>query len=198
MWAVTLKTFRSGKGRLAPLVKGRLRAQLAETVARRVLEACRESGSAVMVVTPDDDITTWCSSLGIEVLREPPGGGLDGAATAVVARAAADGATAAILHADLPLLSAEDLHIVTRSASSAVIAPSRNGGTSLLAVGEQLPFHYGPDSFRHHLAVAAHLTPEIVTRPGFAVDLDTPADLRAAAGLRSGAWLRDFLDRPSS
>jgi len=194
MWAVTLKSFQAGKGRLAPIVDDRRRAELAAAAAERVIAACREAGGELVVVTPSADIAGWCRARRIATVPEPAGGGLDGAATAAAEHAEARNAAFAILHADLPLLDASDLAAVCNSAAPAVIAPSRNGGTSLLAASEPVEFHYGPDSFRRHLDAAKHLAPEIVIRTGLAVDLDTPSDLVAAAGLERGAWLRPYLD----
>src|SRR5665811_1981594 len=65
------------------------------------------------------------------------------------------------------------------AAAGTVLAPSHDGGTSL--VGGMLnpfPFRYGPGSFRRHLsAVLGHA--RVLVRPGLALDLDRPRDLRA-------------------
>jgi 2-phospho-L-lactate guanylyltransferase len=193
LWAVTLRSFREGKGRLASALDAEQRASLARATAWRVLEVCRAAGGAAIVVTPSTDIAAWADDLGVEVVAEPSGGGLDGAATAAAAVAAARGSAFAILHADLPLLRVEDLDAVAACTAPAVLAPSYNGGTSLLAASEPIRFRYGPGSFHRHLAALAHLAPAVVVTQGLAVDLDTPVDLHRAARLERGSWLRPFL-----
>lgn len=190
-----VKGFAAAKSRLDGVLEPSRRAALSRAVARRVAAACAAAGAEVVVVTPDEEVACWAVEAGLEVLAEPPGGGLDGAATAGAALARGRGSAWCIVHADLPLLTPAHLQEIAAGArpGTAVLAPSRHGGTNLLAGTQPMPFAYGPGSFHRHLAAARHLERRVLVTVGTALDLDTPEDLRAAASLPGGAWLRDYL-----
>jgi len=193
--AVPLKAFASAKGRLDGLLGPAARAALARATAERVAAACLGSGAGTVVVTGDPGVASWARGLGLEVVAEPPGSGLDGAAAAAAALAAARGQSWCVVHGDLPLLTPEHLASVAAELDpgTAVLAPSRSGGTNLFAAAVPLAFAYGPRSFPRHLAAARHLERRILVTVGTALDLDTPEDLRGAAALPGGAWLRAYL-----
>ena len=95
-----------------------------------------------------------------------------------------------VIHADLPLVSIDDIAALVAGAGCA-IAPDRHGsGTNALALVEPLGFDFafGPDSFRRHCAAAKDKA-RVVTRLGLGLDIDTAADLDAAisAGFRRAA-----------
>jgi 2-phospho-L-lactate guanylyltransferase len=193
--ALPLKAFAASKGRLDGLLEPPAREALSRAVAERVAAACAAAGPLVAAVTGDAAVASWAAARSLEVIAEPPGGGLDAAAAAAATTALDRGLGWCVVHADLPLLTREEVRAVLDALApgTAVLAPSHNGGTSLLAAGTSLAFAYGPRSFSRHLAAAAHLERRVVVRLGTALDLDTPADLRAAAALPGGAWLRAFL-----
>jgi 2-phospho-L-lactate guanylyltransferase (CobY/MobA/RfbA family) len=123
---------------------------------------------------------------------DDPGGGLDQAAAAAAEAAIDTMVPWLILHADLPLVTAEALvPVVAAAAEGPVIAPSHNGGTSALGGSDGHAFSYGPASFHTHLVRATHARVFIDYR--LAVDVDTPRDLAIAARLPGGDWLRPFL-----
>ncbi len=190
-----LKAFASAKGRLDGFLEPPARAALSRAVAARVAAACIDAGQPVLVVTADAGVAAWAAGLGLEVAAEPAGGGLDGAAGAGAAEAQRRGRSWCIVHGDLPLLTPDLVARVARGAGpgTAVLAPSRHGGTNLLAAAGPLAFAYGPCSFTRHLAAAAHLERRVVVTLGTALDLDTPEDLRGAAALPGGEWLRAYL-----
>jgi len=87
-----------------------------------------------------------------------------------------------IVHADLPVLSDEDVQALIASAdgAGAAMAPDRAGtGTNALALraGHMVQCRFGPDSCRLHLAQRPDMA--LVRMPGLAFDVDTPADLEA-------------------
>jgi 2-phospho-L-lactate guanylyltransferase len=88
-----------------------------------------------------------------------------------------------VIHADLPLLSVDDVAaLITDDAAACTIAPDRHGtGTNALAIAEPFGFGFafGPDSFARHWAAAMGKA-RVVTRPGLGLDIDTAADLDAA------------------
>ena len=145
-----------------------------------------------MIVTGDEGVAGWARARGLQTLDEGEHSrGLDGAAAAAAAHSQNLGVRWAILHADLPLVSPADLHAVFTTEGPA-IAPSHDGGTNVLVgSGVDFTFSYGPASFHRHLACKPGAA--VVTRPGLALDLDTPRDFRRALRSRSGAGLTDLV-----
>lgn len=86
----------------------------------------------------------------------------------------------AIVLADLPLVTADDLRALTMAAETAgcAIAPDRHGtGTNAIALADGRPFRFafGPGSFTLHCAATRHRA-AVVRRAGLGLDIDTPAD----------------------
>jgi 2-phospho-L-lactate guanylyltransferase len=102
-----------------------------------------------------------------------------------------------IIHADLPLVTGRDIEVLLAAARGGVaIAPDRHGtGVNAIAldVGVSIQFRFGPGSFaRHREQAGSRLT--VVSRPGLALDVDTPDDL--AEALRLGFRLADDAASP--
>ena len=91
-----------------------------------------------------------------------------------------------VIHADLPLLSTEDIAILLAEADGGcAIAPDRHGsGTNAIALHNPtgFAFAFGAKSFVRHIT-AAEGRARIVRRPGLGLDIDTPHDLDAAIAL---------------
>jgi 2-phospho-L-lactate guanylyltransferase (CobY/MobA/RfbA family) len=136
-------------------------------------------------------VREWAADSGVPHLDDPPTGGLDGAAAAV----ASAGAPWCVIHGDLPLIEAEDLVPVAAGLGDgrAVLAPSRDGGTKLIAAVEPIRFSYGPGSFVRHLAAVSGMRPLVIVRAGLAVEIDTHGDLVEASRLPKGWWLARYL-----
>ena len=107
-----------------------------------------------------------------------------------------DALAVVIVPADLPLLTVEaldDLLHALPDGPGIALAPDRhNSGTNALLVRPPLalPFLFGPESMDRHCraATARGLRCAIVRHPAFALDLDTPDDLRLlAAGAKAAA-----------
>ena len=190
--AIPLKGFGSAKTRLGDSMAPRTRARIAAAVADRVVWACSGAGWSVVVVSASPDVVSWCREAAIDVLPDP-GAGLDAAATAAVTHA--NGRAWVVVHGDLPLVTPADLDGIAGwvAAGSVVLAPSRDGGTNLIAGTGAFRFAYGPGSFARHVSAAATRIPVVLVRTGLAVELDTPADLLAAQRHPAGAWLAAFL-----
>ncbi len=190
---IPIKPFGVAKARLAPVFSAPQRSRLGRVIAAHTAHAVAASGADPAIVTGDAGVARWARRNGWEVIAEPAGGGLNGAATAVVTAAA--GAPWAVVHADLPTVAPSDLVAVWAALKrGCVLAPSHDGGTSVIAGKRALAFAYGPGSFHRHL----HLEPRaaVVCRPGLALDLDTAADFTIAASLPGGAWLRSAVEEP--
>ena len=190
---IPLKGFDEAKGRLE--LPPEARSVLARVVAERVIMACGAGGLEPLVITGSESIRRWATGLAAACLDEPPEGGLNAAAASGATEAGRIGAPWLVVHGDLPLLDAEDLGalLAPLNEGGVVIAPSRDGGTNLLGSTGPFEFRYGPGSFHRHLAVLGERRPHTVVTVGTAVEVDTLPDLRAAARLPEGAWLRRFL-----
>jgi 2-phospho-L-lactate guanylyltransferase len=106
-------------------------------------------------------------------------------------RAALPATSILVVHADLPLLAADDIDALLDAAetSGAALAPDRHGsGTNAVALSPYVPFafEFGPGSLARHIGQPVHDL-RIVDRPGLAIDVDEFQDLElaAAAGARS-------------
>ncbi len=166
----------AGMARLDGHLPAVARTALARAMASRVVDRVVAAGCEPVVVTSDTEVGTWARRLHVTVLDDPPGGGLDGAARAVVAHAGDD--RWLVLHADLPAVDTADITAMTGGATPA-LAPSKDGGTAAISSTGPFRFSYGVDSFRRHLA-AAGPGARVVVRPGLAFDIDHPRDLMVA------------------
>ena len=194
--AVPVKPFGDAKRRLAGILDDGARADLARRSATHVVETASLAGAAVAVIAGDDEVADWANRLGVGVVADP-GRGLNAAATAGIASAVDAGSSWCVAHADLALITPSDIATMLEGALGrrAILAPSRDGGTNLIAATGPFEFRFGPRSFGRHLAVAAlaGLTVRVVVTPGTAIEIDTPSDLEAAASLEEGRWLTPFL-----
>jgi 2-phospho-L-lactate guanylyltransferase len=170
--------------------KGRLRTALdaadRELLARRMLDTVlaavdgARSITRVLIVSPDEQGLPG----GYEVLHDA-GAGLNEAFELALAHGRNRALELVLLPADLPRIVSADIDALVRAGRQAgiAIAPDRHGsGTNGLYIGVALDFRcrFGAASRARHEAEARRLgvEPAIVTRPGLAADLDTPADLR--------------------
>lgn len=192
---IPVKGFRDAKDRLAAALDPGRRAALAEALAGRVADAWAGAGHPVLVVAGDGEVEEWGRARDLEVLPEPPAGGLNGSAGAGADEATARGMPWCIVHADLPLFTTADAAVVAEAAGPDrfVLAPSRDGGTNLLAGTGSFQFDYGPGSFARHLQAARRRPRIVIVRTGTAVEIDTPRDLAAVAALDGGRWLGSTL-----
>jgi len=118
---------------------------------------------------------------GFGIWRRDGGLGLNAELTAL--RQIYGGRDLLVVHADLPLLGADDITALLAAAGQDgfAIAPDRLGtGTNAITIprGRPFAFAFGPDSLSAHRAADAGA--RIVERPGLALDIDTPDDLDAA------------------
>ena len=188
--AVPIKPFGVAKRRLQPVLDAASRSRLGKAVARHTIEVLSGAGLEVAVITADEGVASWAAAHGAGVISDPDTG-LNAAARAGVA--AADGPWA-LFHADLPILGSDDVDAIIAAVppSGVALAPAADGGTNVIAGSiPRFEFSFGPGSFARHLATARALPHAIVSRPGLALDLDTPRDLHAARQLAESSWLAD-------
>jgi 2-phospho-L-lactate guanylyltransferase len=176
---VPVKRFADAKTRLAPALTPEQRAELAATMARRVIASAGDL--PVAVVCDDREVAAFARQQGALVLWEP-GRGLNGAVAEGVRLLGRAGAKLVVVAAgDLPR--AEDLAWVTRFDGITIVPDRRHEGTNVIGILTDRPFEpsYGPGSFARHLAQARALgVPlRVVNAPQLAWDVDLPADLAA-------------------
>lgn len=192
--AVAIKPFGVAKERLSPVLDSKTRARVGMAVAAHTIAAVAEAGATPAVVTGHDEVADWGKRLGAEIIRETSPS-LNSAADSVVA--AANGRPWAIIHADLPLVTAADIGRLVKALldNQTALAPAADGGTTVVAsASDRFEFRYGPGSFQRHLRSALQLgTVAVVSQVGTALDLDTPQDLATALTLPAAAWLSELL-----
>lgn len=186
---VPVKAFDGAKVRLAGALDDDARAELARSMADRVVAAA--APLPVAVVCDDDAVADWATGAGAVVVRTAPAG-LNAAIRAGVAHLHGMGVGRVVIaHADLPF--ADGLaELATADDDEVVLVPDRHGdGTNVASVPTDVAFtfRYGPGSFAAHRDEAARrgLTVRVVTSTTLGWDVDEPEDLDPPAAL--GAFL---------
>lgn len=169
---IPIRSFETAKQRLAGHLAPEERRAVAELLAGHALVTA-SALTDVVIVTSDVGVQQWAEERSVEAIDDD--GTLEGAATAVTIRAGA--APWGVLHADLPTLTHHDLEaaLVGFASRGTAIAPSWDGGTSLIMASGLFAFNYGPGSFRRHLAHRPGSA--VIIRPGLALDVDEPEHL---------------------
>lgn len=201
---VPVKTLAQAKQRLAPVLDAEQRAGLYRCMLEDVLAALAASSAhaGVVVVTADAQAAALATRHGARVLEDHACAG-QSAAVALAAHALAAEGCAGLLTVpgDVPLLSPLEIDAVLAAHGAGpalTIVPARDDyGSNALACSPPglMPFHFGDDSFRLHLAEARQIGVQarVLRLPGLALDIDRPADLaefaRAPSATRSYAWL---------
>ncbi len=182
---IPVKAFGLAKLRLAPALPADRRAELARTMAERVVASA--AGLPVAVVCDDRQVADWARGLGALVIWTP-GRGLNRAVHEGVDHLRRAGAELVVVAAgDLPL--ADDLRGIAEFRGTTIVPDRREDGTNVLAALTERPFafSYGPGSFARHCAEAERLGgPRRVARiSSLAWDVDVPDDLIAVTGATS-------------
>lgn len=218
IWAVVpIKCFSSAKGRLAPILAPPIRARLARAMAEDVLLALREAKVArrLCVLSDAASVGVFAAQNGAHWLDErrfsgAPGlnAGIQGAAKA----AQTAGAALLVVHADLPLLTADAIRQVADAwraltgEQRVVLARSCDGGTNILLAERPAAFTFrygaGSHALHHDECVRRQRAVATVELPGTALDIDSSSDferLKQAAragrcGPRTAALLGELAD----
>lgn len=190
-----VKPLAEAKSRLAPVLDATARGELMGRLLRRTLALAQQSAlfDCILVVSRDPQVWQIARSTGACALPEQ-GHELNSALQQGAAHALASGAhSLLILHADLPLLRAEDLAglcALGETGDGLVLGPAEDGGTNALhmRLPPALPFCFGEDSFARHQAAAraAGLVAAVYDSPTLRFDLDRPEQWRALASLAQG------------
>lgn len=188
MWAVVpLKRLEQAKGRLANVLSPEERRSLMLAMARDVLGELSQSRllTGILVVSRTPEADALAQSFGTERFAENPAASLSEALIQASNYLAQQfGATGTmVVPADVPLISADEIDAVLTHHNSVTIVPDAERlGTNCLICSppNQIPYLFDGKSFKPHIdaALAQGITPVVVPSTGFALDIDTPADLR--------------------
>ncbi len=203
LWAIVpVKPLRRGKSRLSGVLSPEARAALNHFLLSNTLEilATIPEIEYSLVVSRDPEALTIAREYGARTVQEQGGSQLNIAltrATMVALSHSVQGVL--IVPADLPLLTAEDIHeVINRMGDPpvVVITPDRHHtGTNALLISPPglIQYEYGPDSFSRHSTQAkkAGARLEICERSSVALDIDFPEDLELA-----GYELMDVNNQP--
>ena len=184
---VPLKNIKKSKTRLSALPP-QDRAKLTVAMLSNVLVALRKSRriSDVTVVSADKSASKIAHRYGAKFLSEGRGHGLNGALRLAIRELERrTTGTAMIIHADLPLLTTQDVdRFLSRSQGFQIaIVPCKNGtGTNalLLRPPSAIPPLFGKGSFKTHLSLAkkTRFRWRVFKVRGIQFDIDDPRDLR--------------------
>ncbi len=145
-------------------------------LARGVIEAARPR--TIVVVTEDDDVAAFASSLDLETLRTSARS-LSGAVQDAYGALGARFARLTIVHADLA--TPQGIGEFAPSSSVTLVADHHGRGTTVLSLVTGLDFHfaYGPDSLARHVREARRLLVDysVLTDSPWSYDVDERSDL---------------------
>ena len=194
MWAVVpLKRLEHAKARLANVLSIDERRALMLAMARDVLTTLSRSRSlaGILLVSRTPEADALAQSFGTERFAESPTADLSGslfqAGEYLQNQFAARGIM--VVPADVPLITPAEVDGLLAQHDSAaptavtVVPDDENLGTNCLLCSPPNCIEYLFDgrSFRPHLEAAERngITPRVAPSAGFALDIDTPQDLRA-------------------
>ncbi|MFD4292663.1 2-phospho-L-lactate guanylyltransferase [Rhodococcus sp. NPDC058532] len=191
---IAVKDLGRAKSRLASRLDRAQRAALVLAMLRDTLAAARSSDAVagVTVITPDAAVAAVAETAGAAHLADPDEHAVDplnSVLHSAARRLGMPGVPIVALQGDLPCLSADELTAAVTAAlphRRAVVVDHHGTGTAALiaATAADLAPQFGADSARKHIdSGAAALTGNW---PGLRLDVDTPADLDAAAALGAG------------
>jgi 2-phospho-L-lactate/phosphoenolpyruvate guanylyltransferase len=191
LWVVMpVKDLPDAKQRLAGVLSAQERHELFRAMLEDVLSALAASAglAGILLVTRDPEARRLATRYGARVLMEDENRGHTTASSLGARTLAQEGVSGMVqVPADIPLVRPEDITALLHvhgEAPAVTLAPSRDErGTNAVACSppDLLPLRFGADSFFPHLQRARALgaKPQIVRRPGLALDVDTPEDLAA-------------------
>ncbi len=180
--AVPVKSLRRAKSRLASVLSPRERAALMLAMVDDVLDACLAVPDwETWLISPDEQVRSRAAARGARPVVER-GTTLTGAVRQVEAALAGSADALAVVLADLPYVTSDDLEAALSVDASVVAAPAASdGGTNLLVrrPPSAIPATFGRSSFAKHQTAArrsGHLLTAVGT-VGLRRDLDRPSDL---------------------
>jgi 2-phospho-L-lactate guanylyltransferase len=192
-----VKSFSRAKQRLSASVDPLRRQRLVEAMLGDVLDAIMQANGIeqILVVTTGERARRIARARGARTLADREQGHNAAAELGIRAALAAGSERALLVPGDCPALDPGELDALLgrpAASSSVIVVPDRHGtGTNalLLTPPNALRPAFGPGSCGRHLtrARAAGIEAQVVEVPSLALDIDTPEDLEALAGLEPRA-----------
>lgn len=209
MWAVVpVKDLRNVKTRLSPVLSLPERQRLFICMLQDVLRTLQVVPEirGIVVVTRDRSINDIASRRGAVVLAEKCNSGHSDAVAQAAAWLSSRKEHGLVqVPGDIPNVTAAELSDVlavhaSGPAQGFSISPSHDhlGSNCIVCTPPDiLRLSFGDDSFRKHLHAARSvgIEPAVVERPGIALDIDYPGDLRRLAQRERDTTTHDFLRR---
>lgn len=189
LWAIVpVKPMRLGKSRLANVLSEEDRAHLNRQLLAHTIDTLKtvDDIEHVLVVSRDTAALALARDHGARTVQEDGAPQLNIALTrATFVAKAYNTHGVLVIPADLPLITAEDIHAMLSCAYDppvVVVAPDRHRrGTNALLISPPglIEYDFGPNSFEQHcrLAKEAGARLEICNLPSLAFDVDWPEDL---------------------
>ena len=209
---IAVKELRLAKSRLAESLSPADRTDLVAAMLHDTLDTLVGAGigtgprSGITVVSPDPAVAAIADAHGVRHWPDPvPAGGGESGLNAALAGAEAGlptdpgGTDLVALQADLPALRPGELLdalAAARRVGRAIVVDHTGTGTAArfaCGAGRSLDPRFGPDSAARHIASGAVALDG--NWPGLRQDVDTVADLTAAARLGLGPATRSVLER---
>lgn len=200
MWVITpLKLVSEAKQRLSDVLSKEERRQLFQAMADDLLTVLGNHPDidGVLLVSDEPIAHKLAKKYAVELIAESslPASGLNNVLQSAIAHLASRGVTeAAVLHSDLPLISAHEVSdMVARYRAlkkpALLLAPDRHGtGTNGLVLSPQHPpeLNFGENSFFKHCqqAQSLSLTFQSFTSKGLSLDIDNAEDLLQLLNVR--------------
>jgi len=205
MWAIVpIKTFETAKQRLASVLTPAERRGLMLAMARDVLTAlCRSRRlTGILIVSRTLEADALAQAFGTERFTESPDADLSAALSQACDYLAEHFHAAGIMivPADVPLIRAAEIDAILAEHTDVTILPDdEHVGTNGLICSPpgRIPLLFDGRSFKPHVeaAFAAGVVPKVVPSSRFALDIDTPADLRALLDREPGSQTGIYLAR---
>ncbi len=216
MWAIVpIKSLETAKRRLADVLSLDERRALMLAMARDVLTAlarCRAL-RGVLIVSRSPEADALAQTFGTERFQESPDADLSAALrqAAEYLRDRLDAKGVMIVPADVPLIAPEELDDILTGHDEAADAATDGHPTVTIMPDDEhvgtnglvctpplaIDFTFDGRSFRPHLqaAAATGCQPRVVPSPRFALDVDTPDDLKALLEHGAATQTAIFLHR---
>jgi 2-phospho-L-lactate/phosphoenolpyruvate guanylyltransferase len=189
MILIPVKNLASAKQRLADVLDQTKRTELAQAMLLDVLAAVEKYGHDVSLVTSDPFAVEHANKMNFAVIPDSANRSETDAIEMATQHCITRGiAETLVIPADIPLLQSHELQAIFLSAPAAgsvlvTAADGRGTNAVLRRPADLFPLRFGNDSFQpHHEAARATGKPCIVlSLPGIALDIDSPAELRQLA-----------------
>ncbi len=205
MWAVVpLKQLEQAKARLADVLSAQERRALMLAMARDVLTALSRSKrlAGILLVSRTIEADALAQTFGTERFAESPTANLSQAliqaSDYLIAQLQATGAM--IVPADVPLITPAEIDaVLARHRQVTVVPDDEHLGTNCLICSPPncIEYRFDGRSFKPHVdaAFAAGITPTVIPSAGFALDIDTPSDLRTLLQRGPASQTGTYLDK---